>query len=186
MSHSTLPSKGFISILSLCSTAKCYRWKTRTCRDGPNICELHNKTKDSMDTIFPHSQTATLRSPQFNENRPNHLFGRSYFCLYNVSLNCPRQSVVIASTGRTTWPGENTNCENYIAFYTNPNQTVPQPGRKFCGEDQYRTTLDSDSFLAVMWTNNVSNRGNFEFSATCNQEEEVILATTEVPGVDQN
>jgi len=41
-------------------------------------------------------------------------FGSQYFCLHNVSLNCPSKGIIRPSM-RTMWPVDNNN--SYVAFY---------------------------------------------------------------------
>jgi hypothetical protein len=108
--------------------------------------------------------------------------------VYNVSLNCPHNSVVVESTPRTNWPRQqNTSChqsvggcENYVAFYEDRNSTIIS--REFYGQRNYRHVLNSDSFLAVMWTNRVPNEGIFEFNARCHHEVVQPLSPTAEEG----
>jgi hypothetical protein len=152
---------------------QCYRWKTRACSTGPDVCEYTNRTKFNDDII-----SATLFSPGHADlvNQETQTFGHHFFCIYNVSLSCPRTSVVVESINSTNWPRDpNPDCQNYVSFSTDRNSS--RITQQFCGQRNYRTVLDSDSFLAVFWTNKYRNNGIFEFRATCN-EQEVFLAPT--------
>ncbi len=139
--------------------------------DQPEICELStsNREIDSMPIpVSARHLTATLLSPQFNSlrNKTNQIFGRRYFCIYNVSLSCPRNAVEITSVSEhTTWPGNsNRDCHNYVAFHTSRNST--HLNDRFCG-GQFRRPLQGRSFLAVMWTDERNNNGTFQFTASC-------------------
>lgn len=96
-------------------------------------------------------------------------------------MSCPSNNVIIESTDTTDWPKrQNTDChdtntcENYVAFYTDRNSN--KITREFYGQNNYMTTLDSNSFLAILWTNKEPNSGSFEFRATCNSN--VLPSTT--------
>lgn len=150
---------------------QCYRWKTRACSTGPDICEFSDRSKFN-DDIMTSDQSATLLSPGYVdlENKPEQTFGHHFFCVYNVSLNCHRRArgVTIQSTYKTNWPkGPNHDCQNYLAFTTDSNSS--RITHQYCGQVNYRTALESNSFLAVMWTNKYRNNGIFEFQAMCNE-----------------
>ena len=117
------------------------------------------------------------------ESSRNQSFGRYFFCVYNVSLSCPQNSVIVESTARTNWPRQQDTschqseggCENYVAFYDDRDSSIIS--REFYGQDNYIHSLNSDSFLAVTWTNTDQNDGIFEFLANCN-DNPLITATS--------
>ena len=153
---------------------QCFKWKTRQCEVGADICELKGRSKYNRD-IINIDQSATLFSPGFEklEKLTDQTFGKSFFCLYNVSLTCPgRRSVVIKSTEKTNWARsqQNPTCDSYVAFVANEGNRRANEADTFCGEADFRTILDTDSFLAVMWTTQERNSGIFEFDVTCNEE----------------
>jgi len=160
---------------SYCSTVKCFKWKTKSCvsTQEPEFCELDHRRDEEL---FPSAgdTTVAIQSPLFERlrDRPpsQQAFGKQYFCLYNVSLSCTSGRVAISSTQRTTWAGNATDCRNYVAFYTNSSSS--DLNVRYCGGSQrkYMTELDSDSFIAVMWSDEKMNRGLFEFVASCREE----------------
>lgn len=169
---------------------KCFRWKTRACGHVPDICEY--TSRNTNGAIMTSDLSAALLSPNYDnlESSKDQTFGHHFFCVYNVSLNCPRNitGVVIESTARTNWPKQqntlcNNNigedgCRNYVAFYADRNSKAIS--REFYGQRNYKQSLDSSSFLAVMWTGIVRNDGIFDFIATCN-DQEAFLSTTSMP-----
>ena len=158
------------TFLSLCSTMQCFKWKTRQCDEGADICELKRRTEHN-GPIDNEDNSASLLFPNYKvlEKPP---FGKSFFCLYNVSLDCP-SGVHIQSSQKTNWARsqDRAKCENYVAFNSDRDNKRIDDADTFCGgEEEFDTTLNSDSFLAIMWTTQDPNRGIFEFSATCNSE----------------
>jgi hypothetical protein len=150
---------------------QCYRWKTRACSTGPDVCEYSDRTKFN-DGIMATDQSAALFSPGYANliNQDRQTFGHHFFCIYNVSLSCPGKSVVVQSTNSTNWPRDpNPDCQNYVSFSTARNSS--RITQQFCGQRNYRAVLESDSFLAVFWTNKYRNNGIFEFRATCDEQE---------------
>ena len=134
------------------------------------FCLLKHRPEDS-GPIYGATNTAHLKSPRFDQlvakNRQQ-TFGRAYFCVYNVSMSCPSNAVDIITSSQTTWPVvNNTNRENYVAFYSNSNKEKYAQGDLFYGQPGYNTTLYNDSFIAVMWTNHSNNKGVFGFTARC-------------------
>ncbi len=118
---------------------------------------------------MPSDQSAMLLSPGYERyvNQDNQRFGKRFFCLYNVSLNCRSESVVIRSTHTTTWPrGPNPECKNYISFLPDRDSKTDS-SLQFCGGNNFRVVLESNSFLAVMWTTSDANDGVFGFDASC-------------------
>ena len=170
-----------------CSTMKCFRWKTRACSSTPDICE-YTKRRNFNDPIMASSSlhSAVLLSPAHNNlvSSEDQSFGHHFFCMYNVSLSCPQNSVIIESTARTNWPRQQDTschqseggCENYVAFYDDSDSNIIS--REFYGQRSYRHSLNSDSFLAVMWTNTVRNEGIFELLASCNNNQFVSVIPT--------
>ena len=163
---------------------KCFRWRTRTCSNTPDICVYIEREKFN-DKIRVLDRSAMLLSPDYTNlvSSEDQSFGRHMFCVYNVSLSCPQNSVIIKSTARTNWPRQQDTschheggCENYVAFYDDRDSSIIS--REFYGQKNYTHSLDSDSFLAVMWTNTDRNDGVFEFSAKCNDNPFVSETST--------
>lgn len=167
---------------------KCYRWKTRACTNVPDLCEF-KRTINFNDALRSSSQSARLYSPGYSKQK----FGHHFFCVYNVSLSCPSNSVIVEKTSMTNWPRQQStdchdreNCEKYVAFYTNRNSN--QITHQYYGQTNFRKTLDSSSFIAVLWTNDERSDGIFEFQASCNDQEVLVsptLATEEGSGNEQ-
>ena len=151
---------------------QCYRWKTRACSTGPDICEYSDRSKFNANIITT-NQSATLLSPRFAElvDKPTQSFGHHFFCVYNISLSCPRNGIIVQSTDKTNWPKDpNPDCQNYVSFSTDRNSS--KITQQFCGQENYRVALNTrDSFLAVFWTNRHRNDGVFELRATCSDQE---------------
>lgn len=174
-------------IFSTSSAVRCFKWKVRQCSDETK-CELQEggRPSGSID-VSPHGETYLL-SPGFQTRVTNQsgkqLFGRRYFCIYNVSMSCPSRSVTVQKTdARTTWPGTTSAEDNYVAFYTNSSAKSTNYIYKD-SSTPFSRTLHSDSFIAIMWSN--KNKGHFEFTASCNPvegsgDEETNL----VPGIQQ-
>ena len=164
-----------------CSTVQCFRWKTRQCREGPEVCELQSwpRTKYNVD-ITATDYSASLLSPGYEklEKLETQSFGKSFFCLYNVSLNCPAKSVIIRSTQNSNWArNQYPECNSYVAITANRNSTV-DPSNKYCGGADFHTVLDDDSFLAIMWTSQRRNNGIFELDVRCNEVESFVSPPT--------
>ena len=158
-----LPVKSIFPFLLSRSTMKCYRWKTRACSTGPDICEYSERAKFDHHIITT-DQSAILQSPRYEDlvNETVQTFGHHFFCVYNVSLNCPGSVAVIRPTSTTNWPkGPNPDCQNYVSFSAHRNSS--KVTQQFCGQRNYRAVMGSDSFLGVMWTNKYQNDGVFEF-----------------------
>ena len=155
---------------------RCFRWRTWACLHTRDLCRYRPRLSGLNITTSSHH--ATLFSPKHSIllSREDQSFGPRFFCVYNVSLNCPRKSVVIESTAETTWPKQQDascrqsggGCENYVAFYDDQNSKIVS--HEFHGQRNYRHVLSSDSFLAVMWTSEQQNNGIFEFLARCNDQ----------------
>ena len=153
---------------------QCFKWKTRQCDEGADICEL--KPRAEYNGPIDIHNGHFLLSPNYKilEKQPIQTFGKSFFCLYNVSLDCPSGSVLIQSSQRTNWARsqDRAKCENYVAFTSDRDNRRINDADTFCGgQEEFDTTLNSDSFLAIMWSTQDPNRGIFEFSATCKSEE---------------
>ena len=161
---------------------KCFRWKTRACSYTPDICEYTERMNFNDPITMTCNKSAVLLSPDHNDLvlEKDQSFGHHFFCVYNVSLNCPQNGVIIKTTEATNWPRQQDTschqseggCENYVAFYDDRNSSIIS--REFYGQENYTHYLNSDSFLAVMWTNAVKNEGIFEFLASCNTQEEFL------------
>ena len=155
---------------------QCFKWKTRQCDEGADICELKPRAEYNGPIDIHNGHSASLLSPNYKilEKQPIKTFGKNFFCLYNVSLDCPSGgSVIIQSSQKTNWAGsqDRAKCENYVAFTSDRDNKRIDDADTFCGgEEEFDTTLNSDSFLAIMWSTQDPNRGIFEFSATCNSE----------------
>ena len=170
-----LPVKSIFPFLLSRSTMKCYRWKTRACSTGPDICEYSERTKFDRHIITT-DQSAILQSPRYEDlvNETVQTFGHHFFCVYNVSLNCPGSVAVIRPTSTTNWPKG--DCQNYVSFSAHRNSS--KVTQQFCGQRNYRAVMGSDFFLGVMWTNKYQNDGVFEFCATCSEQKSFLAPTS--------
>ena len=164
---------------------KCFRWKTRACSKTPDICEYTDR-RNFNDPIMASDNSAVLLSPDHNNlvSQEDQSFGHHFFCVYNVSLSCPQNSVIIESTARTNWPRQQDTschqseggCENYVAFYDDRDSNIIS--HEFYGQKKYINYLNNDSFLAVLWTDTEKNEGVFEFLASCHGQEELVPTTS--------
>lgn len=160
----------------------CFKWTIRACEFGTHdICEYdphRNRNINAIQDIEgPGDYQRKLHSPGYEKLvNSTKKFGLSYFCVYNVSLDCPTESVVIRSTaGTTNWPIDTSmaNQNNYVAFYANQSEKQPRfYGKNHTEYTEYRNMLESSSFLAIFWTEKKQNRGTFELIAECTAKEE--------------
>ena len=148
-----------------CSTRRCFKWKARRCEDETEKCGLLDKSNATILAI--QNVEATLSSPNNPETRSD--WGKQYFCIYNVSLGCSGNAVEISlaknDESQSYWPQDSDNCENYVAFYANQeNSSSVQP---YCGRTNFiNQRLESSSFLAILWSTG-KNDGFFKLHAKC-------------------
>lgn len=146
---------------------KCYKWRTaEQCTSGHH---LHCSLKDRLDEekASEYLQTIsdtliTLHSPNSERERPYYL--NYNFCIYNVSLDCPGKIVRLISKLNYALSDNNT-CQDYLWFSTSSNG-LPQ---KICGSDiiDFNDSLHTQSFMAILWSNNEQSEGKFEIEARC-------------------
>lgn len=154
-----------ITIL-LFSTMTCFKWSTKMCLNtegADEICKLSPKPKLNM-AIMPkdEEQSRTFFSPGIHRNRNYNRI----FCIYNVTLKCPGRQAILSAKERTLPFGE--NCGDYLAIYTDPSNPIPK--EKVCGNEidpNFKMTLNSNTFLAILWTNRKTSSGKFEIEAKC-------------------
>ena len=138
--------------------------------DAEEECKLNPKRKLDMDLPQrDQGQERTFKSPGFNRRR----FYNRFFCLYNITLECPGRHAELTAKARTI--SFEDNCGDYLAIYSNSSQK--NPDKKICGNEflNFRMTLNSHFFIAVLWTNSNLNSGRFEIEAKCGK---VISSTT--------
>ena len=160
------------SILN-CSTMKCYSIRTAEgCTDGNDLhCSMRSRRRhineEKLVIAAPYNRSVTFYSPGHNQTRP-HYFNRN-FCIYNISLNCPGQTVTLNSKPNSTVPlSDGDTCEDYLWFDMNLNVDMYR-GQKVCGNQtvNLNTTMKVNSFLAVLWTNGRNSAGSFGIEARC-------------------
>lgn len=157
---------------------KCFRWKTWSCGNEREACEIFpsRKREEEILQLTDRDQTAHIRSPKFNKyiNKApkNRRFTRRTMCIYNVSLSCPGNSVKIQSIDENTDWRLDDNCRDYVAFYTNRSSTKPEL-KRFCNGTYKNKILQSNSgaFFAVMFTDQDDDIGIFDLKATCIADE---------------
>ena len=146
---------------------KCFKWRTKLCLNSENaeLCNLMNQEKYSMDltpSFSNGSEYVMLRSPGFEDNK----YRNRQLCIYNVSLDsCPGKHVDIKSVNRNDVVFQDEG--DYLAFYTNRDQVTADRSVSGSNVNGYWTTLDSNTFLLVMWTNFSVSNGRFEMQAKC-------------------
>ena len=156
---------------------QCYKWQTKTCSGGNDLCQLQKTAQSNfIRRVINGKESITLQSPDFVTQDT---VRNRYFCIYNVSLSCPA-GVNLAAKAVTSPITDDTNCNDYLAIYTdNRGENIHR--RKLCGDEitqDYTTQLPSDSFSMVLWTDKVDNvEARFEFEATCS----AAIATEPVP-----
>ena len=149
---------------------KCFKMRTATGCGEPNDfrCLMKRRSKqvkeDQLLVEGPLRQSVTFYSPGHNKTNPFYL--NRNFCIYNISLNCPGQTVSLTSKANTLPLSDADNCEDYLWFDTSSNGL----DRRVCGNDiiNFNDTTNATSFLAVLWTNENKSAGRFEVEASCN------------------
>ncbi len=135
-------------------------------------CRLSPKTTAIQGVSVKNGgRKQTLYSPGFR--RQNNL--NRYFCVYNISLNCPGHRVSIANTERSM-PFQS-DCRDYLAIYTDTDNNVPE--RKICRDhfQHLRMNLSTNNFVAILWTDLKTSTGRFEIEATCGEPIPANLTT---------
>lgn len=139
------------------------------CTQGNHIhCLMKRRSKqvkeDQLVVDGPLCQSVTLYSPGYNKTSPFYL--NRNFCIYNVSLDCPGQTVSINAKPSTRPLSDADTCQDYLWFDTS-SSGLPH---RICGSDivTYNDTTVATSFLAVLWTNGDKSAGKFEIEAKCN------------------
>ena len=139
----------------------------RTCKHVEDICELRKRRRSRQrgEVHCPTESQCTLHSP--NPSKKSNK-GRRYFCVYNISLQCPDESVEIRHANNLTWP--KSNHQNYVAFYANRSEETLDD--QVFGDDNnhFPIRLETSSFMAILYTNNKDFKGYFEFIAQCTTE----------------
>ena len=88
-----LPVKSIFPFLHSHSTMKCYRWKTRACSTGHDICEYSERTKFDRHIITT-EQSAILQSSRYEDlvNETVQTFGHHALLLrVQCLLELPRE-----------------------------------------------------------------------------------------------
>ena len=110
-------------------------------------------------------QSVTIYSPGHNKTNPFYL--NRNFCLYNISLDCPGQTVSLNSKPNTLPLSDADTCKDYLWFDASSNGKP----RRICGNEivNFNDTIDTTSFLAVLWTSGDKSAVRFEIEARCNK-----------------
>ena len=121
-------------------------------------CKLFPKTT-AVQGVSTHDggRRQTLYSPGFKRQNNYNRF----FCVYNVTLDCPGHKVNLASTERSL-PFQ-ADCRDYLAIYTD------ETNHKVCSDEfrYFKMTLNTNHFYAILWTDLRTSTGKFELEATC-------------------
>ena len=149
---------------------KCFKMRTADgCTEGNHLhCLIKRRSKqvkeDQLLIEGPLHQSITIYSPGHNKTNPFYL--NRNFCIYNISLDCPGQTVSLNSKPNTLPLSDNDTCQDYLWFDTSSNGL----DRTVCGNEivNFSDTIDAASFLAVLWTNGDKSAGRFEIEARCN------------------
>ena len=150
---------------------KCFKFRTADgCTGGANHfrCLMKRRSKQVKEIQLlvegAYRQSVTIYSPGYNKTFPFYL--NRNFCIYNISLDCPGQTVSLNSKPNTLPLSDANTCQDYLWFDTSSNGKP----RRVCGNDivNFNDTTDATSFLAVLWTNNYKSAGRFEIEARCN------------------
>jgi len=159
-------------VFLLSSTVKCFKWETKLCRntDIAKKCKLRIQGNDNSSVIADMESKGTIRvleSPGFT-TRVYRGAKNKHLCVYNVSLNCTGHKTDLYVTerySRNNSPRPK-QCTDYVKFYTN---STRYEDVTMCGEDfgDFSTTLNSHSFLALLWTDKVKSLGKFQMVASC-------------------
>ena len=132
------------------------------------LCPIKGRSKQAKEDqllIEGALQSVTIYSPGHNKTNPFYL--NRNFCLYNISLDCPGQTVSLNSKPNTLPLSDADTCKDYLWFDASSNG---QP-RRICGNEivNFNDTIDTTSFLAVLWTSGDKSAGRFEIEARCNK-----------------
>ena len=146
---------------------KCFKWRTAEQCAGHHLrCSLKNRAVavEKQVELTPHIQSATFFSPSYQNQS---FYRNNNFCIYNISLNCPGKIVTLTSKLANGILADAETCQDYLwfstSFYGHPH--------KLCGNmtTDFRDTLHTQSFIAVLWTNQVNSEGMFEIEARCTE-----------------
>ena len=151
---------------------KCFRWGTKQCLDSDSEmkCKLYPQANSSgpLDDKESNGRVRLLQSPGYA--RTHRGAKNRHVCVYNVSLNCTGHTTDLYTTERYSRSNnpksEKKRCADYVKFYTN---STGQNDATLCGEEfgHFRTTLTSNNFLAIMWTDKKKSSGRFQLLARC-------------------
>ena len=151
---------------------KCFKRRTADgCTGGTNHfrCLMKGRSKqvkeDQLLIKGALHQSVIIYSPGYNKTNPFYL--NRNFCLYNVSLDCPGQTVSLYSKPNTLPLSDADSCKDYLWFDTSSNGQ----SQRVCGNEiiHFNDIIDASSFLAVLWTSGDKSAGRFEIEARCNQ-----------------
>ena len=146
---------------------RCFKWRTaEDCSVDHHLrCSLRNRFSAEVDvTVGPHDHSATLFSPSYN--RTSNPFYLNYnFCIYNISLKCPGEIVSLTSKLTDYGLSDGDTCQDYLWLDTS---SSGQP-LKICGDDiiDFRDSLNTQSFIGILWSNKDNSEGKFEIEARC-------------------
>ena len=150
------------------STMKCFKWETKLCQNTniPKKCKLRIQDDGNSSLIeYNRGTIRVLESPGYI--RKYRGAKNKHLCVYNVSLACTGHKTDLSITERYSRSNVKAgNCSDYVKFYTN---STRYEDVTMCGEDfgDFSTTLNSHSFLAILWTDKVKSQGKFQMIASC-------------------
>lgn len=134
--------------------------------------DLHCLLKDRYNTslpVAPSGRSVTLRSPGFDEPIP--FYHNNNFCIYNVSLDCPGEIVHLSSKSTDYSLADGSTCQDYLWFDTS-SDTHLSVDSKICGDaiGQFNATVNTQSFIGILWSNEKDSEGRFEIEARCSEQ----------------
>lgn len=151
------------------STMKCFKWRTADrCKTGhPLRCSLKHRTitLEKEVSVTPDDQSATLFSPSFQNQS---FYRNNNFCVYNISLDCPGKIVSLTSKLADYGLADAATCQDYLWFDT----SFYGQSQKICGDAirNFKDSVHTQSFIAILWTNENNSEGKFEVEARCTDQ----------------
>lgn len=147
---------------------KCYKRRTaENCISGFHLrCSMRNRSQVEQDiTVGPCNRSATMISPGYCYTRSEPYYYNNNFCIYNISLNCPGETVNLISKLKDYGLADGETCEDYLWFDTSSNG---QP-QKICGDKiiGFKDIIYNQTFIGILWSNSLNSEGKFEIEARC-------------------
>ena len=165
---------------------RCFKWRTAEDCDSDTgydlRCSLRERSlalDENKVQVGPDDRFVGLHSPRSPGQKNQATYRNNNFCIYNISLDCPGEIVTLTSKSSEHSLSDNHTCQDYLWFDTSSNG---QP-QKICGDEigSFSDHINTQSFIAVFWSNANTNKGSFEIEAHCS-EHSVPTITPESSG----